>query len=68
MLPYLEEGRAVRTILDRHFPGMAPKIQSVGRDLMKEQESGRQQHGSTAAQSSDITAGNRFPPLKQRMR
>lgn len=67
MLPYLQQGTTVRSILDSTFPGMAPKIETFGKELMKEQESGLQQQttSSTAApRSEQSTLRNRFPALK----
>lgn len=68
MLPYLQQGNQVRSILDSVLPkGMTSRIQTFGEDLMKEQESGKQQTSSTAAPNSQHGAmGNRFPPLKQK--
>lgn len=68
MLPYLNQGTMVRTILDNTFPGMASNIQEFGADLMREQEGPglKSQQPKTSPTGAISSVREKFPPLKNR--
>lgn len=64
MLPYLNKGAPVRTMLDNLMPGMAPKLQAFGQELVNEQPSTNSQSITPNDTNIATTLGNRFPALK----
>jgi hypothetical protein len=62
MLPYIKKGSHVRSILDKTFPGIAPKLEYFGQELAKEQQAGTERQAAT--QTANTAAGYRILPLK----
>jgi len=75
MLPHLQKGSIARGFMDSVAPGIAPKLQAFGDELLKKQEEDKLviNHSRTHAKIPAIdghrpirSAENRFLPLKKK--